>query len=72
VSSADYAPDPRLLHYLGIAAEKGDAAAQTELGKMFQGGNGVAENEEKAVEWLRKAANQHYAEAQFELGWPIN
>ena len=68
VSSADYAPDPRLLHYLDIAAEKGDAAAQTELGKIYEGGDGLARDAEKSLESIRKAADQNYAEAEFELG----
>ena len=68
MSSADYAPDPRLLHYLDIAAEKGDAAAQTELGKIYEGGDGLARDAEKSLEWIRKAADQNYAEAEFELG----
>lgn len=50
------------------AAERGDARAQAELGKLYWAGAGVERNAEAAVQWLRKAAEQGDADAQFYLG----
>lgn len=49
-------------------AEKGDAAAQRELGRMYEYGKGVKRDFKLAAEWYRKAADQGMAEAQFALG----
>ena len=49
-------------------AEKGDAAAQTKLGQMYEYGIGVAWDATAAVKWYRKAAEQGNVEAQFHLG----
>lgn len=50
-----------------LKAQKGDPKAQFELGVCYFYGKGVSENEEEAVKWWRKAANQGLAEAQFNL-----
>ena len=50
------------------AAEQGDAMVQTALGVMYDEGQGVPENDAKAVEWYTKAAEQGYALAQSDLG----
>ena len=49
-------------------AEKGDAAAQSNLGFMYGKVEGVAKDELEAVKWFRKAADQGNAGAQFNLG----
>ena len=49
-------------------AEKGEAAAQSELGLMYDLGQGVAQNYAEAVKWLRKAAEQGHPGAQLLLG----
>ena len=49
-------------------AEKGLAGAQSFLGDMYGDGLGVAKDEAEAVKWYRKAADQGYATAQFNLG----
>src|SRR5438105_6380780 len=49
-------------------AESGDAKAQLELGKAYEKGDGVQQNEEIAAGWIRKAAEQGNAAAQNELG----
>lgn len=49
-------------------AERGDAAAQYELGRMYQGGRGVTQDYRKAVEWYRRSAEQGYAAAERSLG----
>ena len=51
-----------------IKAEKGDAAAQFNLGEMYADGEGVPTDEAEAAKWCRKAADQGYAEAQVTLG----
>lgn len=54
---------------LRAAAEKGDAAAQTQLGLRYRKGQGVPADNDKAVEWYRKAAEQQHADAQAYLGF---
>ena len=49
-------------------AEKGDVAAQTDLGNMYYNGEGLLQDHEKAVEWFRKAAEQGFASGQHRLG----
>jgi TPR repeat protein len=48
--------------------EKGDVNAQYQLGAMYAMGDGVGQNESKAVAWYTKAAENGHAEAQFNLG----
>ncbi len=50
------------------AAERGNAFAQTELGRQYQQGLGVPRDSAKAVEWYRKAAEQGHPVAQASLG----
>ena len=49
-------------------ADQGDADAQSNLGIMYENGNGVPENDAEAVKWFRKAADQGHAKAQSNLG----
>jgi uncharacterized protein len=53
---------------LGSKAEAGDADAQLALGRAYQDGNGVPQNDELAVKWYRKAAEHGNATAQNDLG----
>ena len=64
-SSGDYVTALRLWRDL---AEKGDASAQTNIGKMYLNGRGVGKDEAEAVRWYRKAAEQGLARAQNNLG----
>ena len=50
------------------AAEQGNAAAQFNLGVMYEDGQGVRQDYAQAVQWYRKAAEQGLAEAQYNLG----
>jgi TIR domain-containing protein/Sel1 repeat-containing protein len=50
------------------AAEQGHAGAQYSLGRMYDLGWGVAEDNHQAVQWYRKAAEQGHAGAQYNLG----
>ena len=49
--------------------ERYDASAQYNLGLCYANGTGVAKDEEEAVKWYRKAADQNLAEAQYNLGY---
>ncbi|HSK46232.1 MAG TPA: tetratricopeptide repeat protein [Candidatus Binatia bacterium] len=49
-------------------AESGDAQAQVELGRAYEDGKGVAQDDERAVQWFRKSADQGNAQAQNALG----
>jgi TPR repeat protein len=61
--------DGRAMSQLREAAEKGDAAAQSNLGTLYADGRGVARDEAEAVRWYREAADQGYGRAQLNLGW---
>jgi TPR repeat protein len=50
------------------AAEQGDAEAQWELGRRYEHGTGVDQDQTEAVKWYRKAAEQGHVLAQFFLG----
>lgn len=49
------------------AAEQGFARAQYNLGEMYALGDGVEQSNEKAREWLQKAADQGFDCAMFGL-----
>ena len=50
------------------AAEKGHKKAQYRLGRCYDKGNGVEENDNLAFQWYQKSALQDYAKAQYQLG----
>ena len=50
-------------------AKQGGAAAQYNLGLLYDYGYGVPQDYVEAVKWYRKAAEQGNAEAQRGLGW---
>jgi TPR repeat protein len=56
------------LSKLKAKAEAGDASAQFDLGKAYEGGTGVPQNNESAAKWYRKAADQGNADAENRLG----
>ena len=49
-------------------AERGEPAAQTYLGFMFETGRGVPQNYTEAAMWYRRAAEQGDSLAQYSLG----
>lgn len=51
------------------AANQGHAAAQTNLGVMYELGQGVKEDFRQAVMWTEKAARQGHAMAACNLAW---
>ena len=61
----DYVTASRILIPL---AERGNAAAQTHLGFLFETGRGVPQNYTEAAMWYRRAAEQGDSRAQYSLG----
>jgi tetratricopeptide (TPR) repeat protein len=55
-------------HWYHIAADKGNATAQYNVGLMYYTGTGVATDDAQAFEWFRRAAAQGLADAQNYLG----
>lgn len=49
-------------------AEKGDWQAQSNLGSLYEQGQGVAADEAESVKWYQKAADQGHAGAQRVMG----
>ena len=49
------------------AAEKGNKKAQYRLGRCYDKGRGVAENNQLAFQWYMKSAQQGYADAQYQV-----
>ena len=58
----------RAFEYWAPRAEQGDPDAQLGLSDYYSDGDCVAEDDAKALMWLRKSAEQGYAEAQDSLG----
>ena len=53
-----------------MAADQGHAVSQCRIGNFYAiGKGGVEKNEVEALKWYRKAAEQGYAEAQYDLGF---
>ena len=75
VATAQKCPDyyihedyTKVLEWCRLAANRGDAEAQSNLGWMYQNGYGVIQNDNEAVKWFRKGAAQGHANSQFSLG----
>jgi len=60
--------DAEAARWYRLAAEQGQAAAQSRLGDFYQFGYGVPRDYAEAVRWHRAAAEQGGAVAQFNLG----
>jgi TPR repeat protein/antitoxin component YwqK of YwqJK toxin-antitoxin module len=52
----------------GALAEQGDLFAHTNLGMMYVRGDGVAQDCQKAMQWLLKASDLGHNEAKYQLG----
>ena len=59
--------DPEI-HHMREAAEKGDTAAQFEMGRVYQQGSGVPKDYAQAADWYAKAAAAGHAAAEDRLG----
>ena len=66
---AAVAGDSQALQQLRTLATGGDAAAQYNLGLIYEEGSGVPRDYAEAVRWYRKAADQGLANAQYNLGY---
>lgn len=53
---------------LRAAAEKGHKKAQYRLGKCYDKGYGVEEDDQLAFQWYKKSSDQGYHKGQYELG----
>lgn len=53
---------------LKTAAEKGHKKAQYRLGRCYDKGHGVTENNQLAFQWYSKAAAQGHAKSQYQVG----
>lgn len=53
---------------LKAAAEKGHKKAQYRLGRCYDKGRGVSENDKQAFLWYQKSAKQDYHKALYQLG----
>ena len=53
---------------LKLAAERGDPKAQTDLGLIYDRGEGVTQDHQEAFKWYTLAADQGYARAQYDIG----
>ena len=53
--------------WIRLAAEQGNAIAQSRVGVAYATGQGVAQDESEAVKWFRLAAEQGHAEARINL-----
>ena len=49
-------------------AAQGDIIAQSQLGLMYDAGDGVVQDYKEAIKWYRLAAEQGYIIAQYNLG----
>ena len=68
IHSRDAKPDE--ITELRRLAESGDTAAEWYTrGWKYANGRGITQNDEKAVEWYQKAAEQGHAIAQYDLSW---
>jgi len=65
VAGQDYVEAARLYR---LAAERGDANAQNNLGVLYLVGRGVPQDNTEAASWFRRAAEQGLAEAQYNIG----
>lgn len=54
--------------HLQVLAERGDADAQFRLGTLYEHGQGVKEDNQAALDWLHRAAEQGHVAAQSSLG----
>ncbi|MBP5857183.1 sel1 repeat family protein [Marivibrio halodurans] len=56
---------------LVAAARAGDAAAQYDLGRLYERGEGVERDDFTAVEWFAKAARNGHGRAALDYGWML-
>ena len=57
----------KLIPPIKKAAEQGEAKSQYNVAVMYSKGEGVEQNGDLAVEWMKKTANQGYEDAINEM-----
>jgi TPR repeat protein len=67
-NEGEKAKSPLVFADVRTRAERGDAQAQLELGRLYEEGLQVRRDNEEAVKWYRLAAEQGLEDAQVELG----
>ncbi|MCB1746041.1 MAG: sel1 repeat family protein [Gammaproteobacteria bacterium] len=60
--------DEALQTFVPLAESQDHAYAQYFLGRMYAAGQGVEQDDAKAAEWYRKAAEKGVGDAQYRLG----
>ena len=65
IERKDYVTAAKLMR---VAADQGNAQAQSNLGFMYGDGQGVTQDYKEAVKWYRLAADQGNADADYNLG----
>lgn len=50
-------------------AELGDPESQYYLGRIYRCGDGVSKNEQEAIKWYFKSAEQEFPKAMSQIGW---
>src|ERR1043166_10171824 len=60
--------DRKSIDEIKAKAEAGNPESQVELGRRYDKGEGVVKDQVEAVKWYRKAAEQNFAKAQYNLG----
>ena len=68
LNTQQFCPNGQISCGYTLAAEQGDAIAQSILGTKLDLGEGVPEDDAEAARWWRLAAEQGEVEAQFNLG----
>lgn len=62
-----YDPSASVFRFQKKMAERGDLTSQFKLGLMYETGSGVAQNQEIATSWYKKASEKGYKPAQNRL-----
>src|SRR6476660_3157547 len=60
--------DQKPIEEVKAKAEAGDPESEVELGRRYHKGEGVVKDHAEAAKWYRKAAEQNFAPAQYNLG----
>src|ERR1041385_8786039 len=63
-AAADRGDFAEALRWYRVAAEKGSAEAQFEIGVLYDTGQGVTQDPAEALRWYQRAADQGFAPAQ--------
>jgi TPR repeat protein len=68
IPSDEVNPDGQAVKWYELAAKQGHAEAQYNLGLLYMAGTGVEADQDKGMEWIRRAAKNGNTEAQAFVG----